>query len=463
MPFIFVDPISVAIAEFQARRSNEIARGRDRISIGELREISFIAFMSTLLGKENPNHSTSAFIENVVSGNNSNASSVASSPDDFDDDSATVPAFKANSIAAAATATSNILTNLSRLNAHHLSTTNGNYRKDMGGFSIPHHGLSAAFYGYHSHTSQMAAAAAANECLPTVASGSISPVEHGHHHHHHHHQHHHYSPNTTSSNGTTVSQQANATASTNASSGNGGNSSSSHTNNNAINNSSFNSNKSSPFLLPAAQLYKSLFANAVLHSPDKMCSHPFPRNLLFSYSDKSPNSPDFENDEKPTITTNEVSLMMFQRLRSRRLMVSMRIYVLFDSFPIWNFFCLLKEGGNALKLEQISSQMLVGWLKCVKQSIGFYFYQLFSCPSECLFHQRTDIKWNAMLQRIQCFESNWVLSFFFFSLYFFPLHTHNMSRSQQPHHSPGVVHRRLIWTDSIITTPRQTITTIAVQ
>lgn len=282
--------------------------------------------MSTLLGKENPNHSTSAFIENVVSGNNSNASSVASSPDDFDDDSATVPAFKANSIAAAATATSNILTNLSRLNAHHLSTTNGNYRKDMGGFSIPHHGLSAAFYGYHSHTSQMAAAAAANECLPTVASGSISPVEHGHHHHHH--QHHHYSPNTTSSNGTTVSQQANATASA---SGNAGSSSTSHINNNA----NFNSNKSSPFLLPAAQLYKSLFANAVLHSPDKMCSHPFPRNLLFSYSDKSPNSPDFENDEKPTITTNtEVSLTMLQRLRSVRQMVSM----LFDSFLMWILF-----------------------------------------------------------------------------------------------------------------------------
>lgn len=246
--------------------------------------------MSTLLGKEAPNQS-SAFIEHVVSGN-SNASTV-SSHDDFDDDSAgnaTAPAFKANSIAAAATATSSILTNLSRLNAHHLSTSNTNYRKDMGGFSIPHHGLSAAFYGYHSHTNPMP-----SECIPNVTSSSISSsAQHGHSHHHHHHHHHFPSSSTTSSNGT-LNQQGNVSTSANSS-----------TTNTTNNNTSFNANKSSPFLLPA-QLYKSLFANAVLHSPDKMCSHPFPRNLLFSYSDKSPNSPDFEHDEKPTITT-EVSL-----------------------------------------------------------------------------------------------------------------------------------------------------------
>lgn len=58
-------------------------------------------------------------------------------------------------------------------------------------------------------------------------------------------------------------------------------------------------NNKSPFLLPA-QLYKSLFANAVLQNPDKMCSHPFPRNLLFSYSEKSPNS-DFETDDKNSL------------------------------------------------------------------------------------------------------------------------------------------------------------------
>lgn len=236
--------------------------------------------MSTLLGKENPNHSSS-FIENVVSGN-SNASS-PSSPDDFDDDSAgnsAAPAFaKANSIAA--TATSSILTNLSRLNAHHhhLSTSNSGYRKDMGGFSIPHHGLSAAFYGYHSHASQMP-----SECLSSATSSGISSAQH------------HYLTNTTSSNGNGNSSQ------------HGGNSTSVHSSNtNAMNNTAFSSNKSSPFLLPA-QLYKSLFANAVLHSPEKMCSHPFPRNLLFSYSDKSPNSPDYENDEKPTVIA-EVSLM----------------------------------------------------------------------------------------------------------------------------------------------------------
>lgn len=232
--------------------------------------------MSTLLGKENPNQSSS-FIESVVSGN-SNASS-PSSPDDFDDDSAgnsAAPAFKANSIAA--TATSSILTNLSRLNAHHLGSSNGSYRKDMGGFSIPHHGLSAAFYGYHSHTSQMP-----SECLSSATSSGISSAQH------------HYSVNTTSSSNGNGGQQAS-------------NSTALHSSNtNATNNAAFNSNKSSPFLLPA-QLYKSLFANAVLHSPDKMCSHPFPRNLLFSYSDKSPNSPDYENDEKPTINA-EVSLM----------------------------------------------------------------------------------------------------------------------------------------------------------
>lgn len=272
--------------------------------------------MSTLLGKEHPNHSSS-FIEHVTSGNNSNASSISSVADDFDDDHhssainvTTPPAFKAvNSIAAAAAtataATSSILTNLSRLNAahhhhhHHLSTSTNSHQyrgsstssssKDMGGFSIPHHSLSAAFYGYH--TSQMS-----NECLTNIPSSSsssssggaavaFSSAQHGHHHHHHH-----YSSSTTSSNGT-ANQHGNAAIS--------GSSSSSHTS------QSNSSNKPSPFLLPA-QLYKSLFANAVLHNPDKIgCSpHPFPRNLLFSYSDRSPNSPDnFDNDEKPTIST----------------------------------------------------------------------------------------------------------------------------------------------------------------
>lgn len=62
------------------------------------------------------------------------------------------------------------------------------------------------------------------------------------------------------------------------------------------------------------QLYKSLFANAVLQNPDKMCSHPFPRNLLFSYSEKSPNSSDFEADDKSVVAataTDEVCFMYF--------------------------------------------------------------------------------------------------------------------------------------------------------
>lgn len=61
----------------------------------------------------------------------------------------------------------------------------------------------------------------------------------------------------------------------------------------------------SPFLLPA-QLYKSLFANAVLQNSDKICSHPFPRNLLFSYAEKSPASPEFDAEDKSS-AADEVS------------------------------------------------------------------------------------------------------------------------------------------------------------
>lgn len=94
---------------------------------------------------------------------------------------------------------------------------NSNNSAAMGGISIPHHGLSAAFHGYHSNVN--------------------------------------------------------------------------------------NNSKSPPFLLPA-QLYKSLFASAVLQNPEKIngCSGtpPFPRNLLFSCSEKSPNS-DTELEEKCSI------------------------------------------------------------------------------------------------------------------------------------------------------------------
>lgn len=226
---------------------------------------------------------TGSIIEHVNSGN-SNASSL-SSHDDYDDETAAT-AFKSSAI----TATTNILTNLSRLNAHHLNTSNSNYRKEMGGFSLPHHSLSAAFYGYHSQAAQMAGDCSANASTSTIAppTQSTSPT-------------HSYGSNS-GNNGTTGGS----------SSGGGGgsiaqNGSNQTNSNNAIaaGNNAFNSNKSAPFLLPA-QLYKSLFANAVLHNPDKMCSRPFPRNLLFSYSDKSPNSPEFEQEEKHSIS-DEVS------------------------------------------------------------------------------------------------------------------------------------------------------------
>lgn len=383
--------------------------------------------MSTLLGKENPNHA-SAFIEHV--GTNSNASSISSAADDFDDDhsssiNVTTPSsFKAaNSIAAAAAAatataaTSSILTNLSRLNAahhhhhhHHLSTSSTSshpYRssgsgssgssKDMGGFSIPHHSLSAAFYGYH--TSQMS-----NDCLPNIpsssSSGSIatafSSAQHGHHHHHH------YSSSTTSSNGAT-NQHANATISA-----------SSHT---PPANSS--TNKPSPFLLPA-QLYKSLFANAVLHNPDKIgCSpHPFPRNLLFSYSDRSPNSPDnFDNDEKPTISTE------VRNVRGRS----------FD----WMYFDFIFT--NKLFSQQTE------WHQPKRMKIELKF-QILIIPIG---------SWDLSLKFSFYYVSNWILTIFLWLFFISPKY-----RNQQLQHHFRGRHRRIVWTVWITIAPKRTIITV---
>lgn len=117
----------------------------------------------------------------------------------------------------------------------------------MGGISIPHHGLSAAFHGYHHH-------------------------HHQHHSHHHHHMNNHSYANNNNNN----------------------------SNNNNNNSSSGGSSSKTPFMLPA-QLYKSLFASAVLQNPDKITAPPFPRNLLFSCSEKSPNSSDAEVDEKSSL------------------------------------------------------------------------------------------------------------------------------------------------------------------
>lgn len=240
--------------------------------------------MSNLMRKESAS-ATGSIIENVNSGN-SNASSL-SSHDDYDDETAatpSIPSFKSNAI----TTTNSILTNLSRLNAHHLNTTNSNYRKEMGGFSLPHHSLSAAFYGYHSHATHMAGDCAANASTSAAQSNQPSPT-------------HSYGSNSGINVNGGVAQNGN-----NQTNSNNGIVSATNT---------FNSNKTAPFLLPA-QLYKSLFANAVLHNPDKMCSHPFPRNLLFSYSDKSPNSPEFEHEEKHSIT-DEVSFLRVGETRSQ--------------------------------------------------------------------------------------------------------------------------------------------------
>lgn len=253
--------------------------------------------MSLPLRKDNHSQSHSnSFSGNVIvaGSGNSNASSVS---DEFDDETSAAttsipPPFKSNSTVTASAAASTILGNLSRLSAHHLSSTSNNYRKDystaMGGLSIPHHGLSAAFYGYHSHAGQ----SIAGDNLPPTPTNSNSV--------------HHFSSNATQANPSTNSGCSaidGAATSSNAASNNNTTSSSSSHNGQS---NQFNSSKSSPFLLPA-QLYKSLFANAVLHNPDR--SHPFPRNLLFSYSDKSPNSPDFDNEEKHTIG-DEVSFCL---------------------------------------------------------------------------------------------------------------------------------------------------------
>lgn len=121
----------------------------------------------------------------------------------------------------------------------------------MGGISIPHHGLAAAIQSH--------------------GNSNANSVNH----------HLHYSPTGISK---TSDFSANAQ--------------------NHMTNNNYDSCKS-PFLLPA-QLYKSLFANAVLQNSEKMCSHPFPRNLLFSYAEKSPASSDFDAEDKNSLA-DEVS------------------------------------------------------------------------------------------------------------------------------------------------------------
>ncbi|XP_055676687.1 zinc finger protein rotund-like isoform X3 [Lutzomyia longipalpis] len=71
-------------------------------------------------------------------------------------------------------------------------------------------------------------------------------------------------------------------------------------------------NNKPPFLLPA-QLYKSLFASAVLQkapNADAFNGQPFPRNLLFSCSEKSPSS-DRDTDDKASEENDEKAAAAF--------------------------------------------------------------------------------------------------------------------------------------------------------
>lgn len=207
--------------------------------------------MSTIVEKEIVNGNS--FSENGCGSNNS----TVSSRDDFDDNATE---FKPN-LAAKSMSTSNRMSARSKDHS------------TMAGITIPHQGLTAA-----------AAAAAAFHSQNSVSGGSIA-------------QHSHYTKN------------ANGNSSNNETGGNNTTSiiNNSHSYGNGNNFSNYDSCKS-PFLLPA-QLYKSLFANAVLQNSDKMCSHPFPRNLLFSYVEKSPTSAsDFDAEEKNSVV-DEVSFV----------------------------------------------------------------------------------------------------------------------------------------------------------
>lgn len=226
--------------------------------------------MSMSLGKTNHSiNGSNSFIDAPNCG--SNHSTTSSVHDEYNDESIEYKPGKLSTVANATMSPSSSLTTITtpaqlsptskaRLNSSILSELHfrkDSFNKTMGGLSIPNHGLSTAFHGYHTH------------------GGVI--------------------------NNTNSSQYNN---------NNNSNNSNNHSNNSNVNthhsnNNSYVNTKSSPFLLPA-QLYKSLFANAVLQTPDKMCSHPFPRNLLFSYSEKSPNSSDFETDDKGSLV-DEVS------------------------------------------------------------------------------------------------------------------------------------------------------------
>lgn len=74
-------------------------------------------------------------------------------------------------------------------------------------------------------------------------------------------------------------------------------------------NNNINNNKS-PFLLPA-QLYKSLFASAMLQQKSSSDKNHFSRNFLFSSGEKSPSSDIDEIDEKSSIV-EEVGILFLK-------------------------------------------------------------------------------------------------------------------------------------------------------
>ena len=216
--------------------------------------------MSTLVGTGSIDSSNNSYVE-IDSGDNSQSSheqilnTVAEEEEDEDEEEEidTKPNF--NHLLSPVTS------------AHAAASVSEQFLKNnftaMGGISIPHHGLSAAFHGYHSSSSSS----------------------------HYHPSHHHHQSSSSSNNN--------------------------NHHNNSTNNNHHNSSsrKTPPFLLPA-QLYKSLFASAVLQNPDKLNATPFPRNLLFSCSEKSPTSSENgigsgggvgnDIDEKCSISETEV-------------------------------------------------------------------------------------------------------------------------------------------------------------
>lgn len=236
--------------------------------------------MSTLVDKDIARRSSS-IVENGAESN----LSAGSSRDEYDEDAIDFKqnivsrAAAAHTVVAAAARLSSHVNSIARAKEHHSNAIN------MGGITIPHHGLTAAFHGYHSHAA-VAHSGGSGVGVGSTGSSSTHNISSNQHHFHY----------NNNGNGNGIINNGHNTSS----------SSSNNTNNHT------NDTCKSPFLLPA-QLYKSLFANAVLQNPDKMGSHPFPRNLLFSYSEKSPNSSDFETDEKSAATaTDEVcSIHMF--------------------------------------------------------------------------------------------------------------------------------------------------------